>query len=130
LTARIGFKPLDVGNRVALIQRGYSTLLKKRSCLCGINPTLGIRPAAFGSDPNILDLLRPQTGSCSSVNLTLKSTLAGLNSPTASSRRLLLDVDPATIIGGRWNLAFPNVNDAPMGLLTPLGSTKRPNRSG
>ena len=76
-------EPLYVGDRIALMQRGYQTLLRNDPSYLGIDPTPGaVNSPLLGSTPNIVGYIcNPNTGVCSTTNLTLKSNGHSLNSP-------------------------------------------------
>lgn len=113
---------LEVGDRTSLINRGYSTILKNDPAFLGYDPTFStLQLPLLGTTPNILGY-DPNTSI--PTNLTLKGTGASFNCPTATlpAGYSAASSNPATIIACRWNLALPNVNQGPTGLLTPLGS--------
>jgi iron complex outermembrane recepter protein len=117
-------QPLTVGDRVDLIDRGYTTLLANNPSFLGYDPTFStLQSPLWGATPNIIGY---STSTYLPVNLTLKSTGAALNCPDATLPvGYSTTSSPSTIIACRWNLALPDVNQSPTGLLTPLGSNPK-----
>ena len=127
-------KPLYTGDRAQLINRGYAALLQNDPAYISSNYT---KSGLFGFPPGFS--FNPFLGATTNVasfshfsgpngtqfnNLTLKSNGASLNSLVATFPQGYVagTSDPASIIGGSWNLNLPNTNQSPNGLLSPLGS--------
>jgi len=117
-------EPLTVGDRVDLINRAYSTILQKDPSYLGYTPGFSTyENPLLGATPNILGV---NTNTFTTENLTLKSTGTALNCPNATlPAGYSATSNPSTIIPCKWNLALPNVNQQPNGLLTPLGSNPK-----
>jgi len=107
-------KVLLTQDRIGLVERGYSTILKNDPGFftfgCSCAPILGATPN-IGSDDG-------------ATNLTLKSTGASLNSLIATVAPGASTATPFSVIPGQWNYTLAPTAEQ-NGLLSAMGSVPR-----